>query len=139
MALLSPESRLGEGFWAASGNFLLVHTYDPVIVYYGLGVRFRFEEEFPGNQVVNPGGQYIYQLGVGFAVNDRVTLSTSFLGADIPEFRINGQRLQGSIQEPMRLRFAATIARPRNIVEPFAEIGMTDDASSATVGIIWTY
>jgi hypothetical protein len=37
------------------------------------------------------------------------------------------------------MRFAATIANCGRIVEPFAEIGMTDDAPAASVGITWTF
>lgn len=139
LTLLTPEARLGEGFWALSASILSIHTYDPIILFYGLGARFRFEERFTDNLVVDPGGQYSYQLGVGFAVNEKVTLSGSFLGTYIVESRVNGQRLRGSILEPMRLRFSVTIARGCKIVEPFAEIGMTEDAAAANVGMVWTY
>jgi hypothetical protein len=110
-----------------------------VVLYYGLGARYRFEEEFLGGIVVDPGEEYSYQLGVGFAANSRVTLSTTFLGSYIVEDRINSQRIEGSNLEPLRLRFAVTIQQPCRICEPFATIGMTDDAPGAHVGITWTY
>ncbi len=134
----TPNSRLGEGFFATSLDFLFVHTYDPVVVFYGLGYRHRFDDEFMGNDV-NPGGQFVYQFGMGFAVNEWITLSGSFLGMSISEDRINGQTVEGSIMEPLRLRFSTTISTPSKIVEPFAEIGMTDDAPSARFGVLCTY
>ncbi|MFH1265927.1 MAG: transporter, partial [Planctomycetota bacterium] len=136
---LTPGSALGEGFWALSGNLLFIHTYDPVTLFYGFGVRQRFENEFRGIGLIEPGTQFIYQLGVGFAVNERITLSTAFVGMYITEDRLDHRRLEGSILEPLRLRFAVTAARNRRIIEPFAEIGMTDDAPAATAGIIWTF
>ena len=134
----TPNSRLGEGFFATSLDFLFVHTFDPVVVFYGLGYRHRFDDEFMGNNV-DPGGQFVYQLGMGFAVNEWITLSGSFLGMSISEDRINGQVVEGSLMEPLRLRFSMTISAPNKIIEPFAEIGMTEDAPSARFGVLCTY
>jgi hypothetical protein len=47
--------------------------------------------------------------------------------------------VQGGILEPMQLRFAITCAQECKIVEPFAVIGMTQDAPSGRIGITWTY
>lgn len=140
LLLGSPRDALGEGVWAGSWNLLFIHTYDPVVVFYGLGSRHRVARNFQGVRVA-PGDEYYYQLGLGFAVNESVTLSTSFLGAYITEPKLDGVRVQGLIQEPMRLRFAATIANACrcSIVEPFAEIGMTDDAPAARIGMTFTY
>ena len=134
----TPNSRLGEGFFATSLDFLFVHTFDPVVVFYGLGYRHRFDDKFMGNNV-DPGGQFVYQLGMGFAVNEWITLSGSFLGMSISEDRVNGQVVEGSLMEPLRLRFSATISAPNKIIEPFAEIGMTEDAPSARFGVLCTY
>ncbi len=38
------------------------------------------------------------------------------------------------------MRFSATIARKnKKLLEPFVEIGMTDDAAAGTFGLIQTY
>jgi hypothetical protein len=84
--------------------------------------------------------QYNYTLGTGFAVNERVTLSAQFFGAYINELKADGVRLVGTNQEPMNLRFAATLAKPCNrIVEPFITFGLTPDAVNANFGVTWTY
>ena len=131
---------LGNGFWAVSGNLLWVQTrYDPVVVYYGLGARYQFEHEYFGIEF-QPGMEYNYTLGAGFAVNERCTLSTQFFGAFIEELKANGERVEGTIQEPLNLRVAATLAKPCNrLVEPFCTFGLTDDAISSNIGITWTY
>jgi len=72
-------------------------------------------------------------------VNDKVTLSSSILGTYITDIEINGQRLPNSTLEPIVLRLATTIADCDKIQEPFAEIGVTDDDASATLGWICTY
>ncbi len=138
LTALVPDSRLGEGFWALTGSVLFIHTIDPVILFYGVGMRHRFEREFNGVEF-EAGQEFLYQFGTGFAINPWVTLSGMFIGSYIDENRVNGQRLQGTILEPMRLRFAVTVARGGQIIEPFAEIGMTDDAPRARVGMTVTY
>lgn len=138
LTALVPDSRLGEGFWALTGSVLFIHTIDPVILFYGVGMRHRFEREFNGVEF-EAGQEFLYQFGTGFAINPWVTLSGMFIGSYIDENRVNGQRLQGTILEPMRLRFAVTVARGGHIIEPFAEIGMTDDAPRARVGMTVTY
>lgn len=131
---------LGNGFWAISGNLLWVQTrYDPVVVFYGFGARYQFEREYFGIEFA-PGLEANYTLGTGFAVNERVTLSAQFFGAYIDDLKANGERVEGSNQEPMNLRLAATLAKPCNrLVEPFVTFGLTDDSISANFGITWTY
>ncbi len=141
LGVISPNApSLGNGFWAISGNLLWVQTrYDPVVVYYGFGARYQFEREYLGIEF-QPGTEFNYTLGTGFAVNERVTLSAQFFGSYIEELKANGERVEGTIQEPMNLRLAATLAKPCNrIVEPFVVFGLTDDAISANFGITWTY
>lgn len=141
---LTPNSVLAEGFWGASAQLLFIHTYDPVVVFYGGGYRHRFEEDFfnptlPGQQDVNPGEAVFYQLGVGFGVNEWITLSTSFAGQYISELEVDGDRIEGTILEPVRMRFAVTMNTEHKLIEPFAEIGMTDAAVNARFGVVWTH
>jgi hypothetical protein len=148
---LFPGAQLGEGFYALSASLLCIHTYDPVVIFYGGGYRHRFDDPSMGVDI-DPGEQFFYQLGVGFAVNERITLSASFLGAYVTKIRVNDVLLDGSNQEPMRMRFSVTVLNPdrclpkwrglckvKEIVEPFAEIGMTEDSPDGRFGIVWTY
>jgi hypothetical protein len=142
----APNSRLGEGFWGTTAQLLFIHTLDPCVVFYSAGYNHRFDGSFNLGIEANPGEQFFYQMGVGFAASEKVTLTTSFLGAYVTEDHVlnrnnnlGWRRVQGGINEPMRLRFSATIARPCKIVEPFAEIGMTRDSAAGRFGITWTY
>ncbi len=142
--LQSPEMTLGQGFWGAYWNLIFIHQCDPVILFYGFGSRHylaRDIEDIHGQMITGkPGDQYTYQMGVGFAMNERITLSTAFFGSYITEPLVEGEVLPGAILEPLYLRFAVTIARPpKRIIEPFVELGLTDDAPNARVGITWTF
>ncbi|MBI1249564.1 hypothetical protein GC197_17205 [bacterium] len=131
------QAALANGVWAPSAQLLFIHRYDPIVYFYGIGYRYQFERQFDGVEV-QYGQQITYNLGVGFAVNDRVTLSTTFLGQYQAETEVNGLGVPGTIIEPLRLRFAVTTYRRGKIIEPSVQIGMTNDAAQAIVGITWT-
>jgi len=136
-SLVASSSFLGQGFWDITTNFIAVHTLDPVIFYYGGGYVHRFENNIDG-VTVNPGEEFDYLFGVGFAANSWVTISGTLLGSTITRYGANGVTIPGSDQDPMRFRIAVTVVKDSRICEPFAEIAMTPDAPSR-VGITFTY
>lgn len=139
-AAFSPNGpSLGNGFWRLAGNLLFIQPLDPVTFFYGAGIRGSFEHEYLGVDF-EPGLEYNYTFGLGFAINEKVTLSTQLFGEYQSRLQANGQGLEGSTQEPISLQFAATIARPcERYVEPFIGFGLTEDAVAANFGITWTY
>jgi hypothetical protein len=136
-SLLASNSFLGQGFWDITTNFIAVHTLDPIVFYYGGGYVHRFENSIDGFNV-NPGEEFDYLFGVGFAVNPWATVSGSLLGSAITRYGVNGVSIPGSDQDPIRFRIAVTMVKDSRICEPFAEIAMTPDAPSR-VGIVLTY
>jgi hypothetical protein len=138
-ALATSAPSLGQGFWSISGNVLCIKSYDPIVFFYGVGTEQFIGRDFNGREI-DPGAQWNYRFGVGFAVNDRVTLSTRFQGAYVEEVKVDRQRVFGSNIEPMSLRMAATISKPCNrLVEPFVEFGLTEGAVSSYFGVTWTF
>ncbi len=135
-----PNALLGQGFWYGSWNVLVVHTVDPVVLFYGLGSRHGISREYHGYNIL-PGDQYSYRFGLGFAVNEKVTLSAIVNGSYITEPKLNGRNVEGLALEPISMRFAATVARPTcmRFWEPFVEIGMTSDAPNVRLGMTFTY
>jgi hypothetical protein len=108
-------------------------------VFYGGGVEGFFPHEYIGREFKR-GMEYSYLFGIGFAVNERITLSSRFRGAYIDDLEVDGERILGSNQEPMTLRFAATISKPcKRLVEPFVEFGLTESAVNSYFGISWTF
>jgi hypothetical protein len=139
LALAPTAPSLGQGFWSIAGSLLFIQPYDPVVVFYGLGTEHFISRHYVGVEI-EPGAQYNYQFGVGFAVNERITLSTRFFGAYVEEIKVNGDRRFGTNIEPMTIRLSATISQPCDrLVEPFVEFGITDDAVSSFFGITWTF
>ncbi|MEM8864036.1 MAG: transporter [Planctomycetota bacterium] len=137
-AIAATTPSLGEGFWALSADILRIKVFDPVVVFYGVGCRHQFEREFNGVDI-RPGNEYRLQLGVGFAVNTNITLSTRFNASYLTRTQIEGISIPESMIEPMSVRFAATVFNKGRLVEPFATVGTTEDAPSTRFGCIWTY
>jgi hypothetical protein len=137
---ISPSGpSLGNGFWRLAGNLLFIQPLDPVTFFYGAGIRGSFEHDYVG-VTLEPGLEYNYTFGLGFAINEKVTLSTQLFGEYQSRLQVNGRGIEGTSQEPISLQFAATIARPcERYVEPFIQFGLTEDAAAANIGITWTY
>jgi hypothetical protein len=136
-SLLASNSFLGQGFWDLTTSFIAVHTLDPVVFYYGGGYVHRFENSIDGFNV-NPGEEFDYLFGVGFAMNPWITISGTMIGSTITRYGVNGVTIPGSDQDPIRFRISCTMVKDSRICEPFAEIAMTPDAPSR-VGITFTY
>ena len=134
-----PNTMLGTGFVYAYWNVLFIHTVDPVILFYGFGSRHGLAREYEGFDI-QPGDQYYYRAGIGFAVNEKVTLSSALTGWYITDPHLDGVRIAGLAMEPITLRFAATINRPCDrYIEPFVELGLTPDAPDARLGVTFTF
>lgn len=150
-SLSTPGSSLGQGFWTTTAALTFTRTFDPVVLFGGIGYQWRFEGSFDtptalGQVRVQPGDQAFYRFGVGFAVNPQVTFSAAFRGSYIAETYVNDVRVVGSSREPMQVRLATTIARKRKslrgtvrTIEPFVEFGLTQSALDSVFGIGWTY
>ena len=134
----TPQTSLGQGFWAAFWNVLVVQSFDPVTIFYGVGGRQLFSREVQGS-LIQPGQQFTYQLGAGFAVNERVTLSAAYFGYFITDTYVDHQRLDGSFLEPQYVRLALTVVRDHRIIEPFVLFGTTEDAARSIIGVNVTF
>lgn len=135
--LIITQAGTGNGVWRLGGDLLAIQNLDPVILFYGAGYVYSFEKDFSGYDV-QLGQQFTYNLGLGFAANERLTLSTAFQGSYITKTRVDGRQLANSDLEPLQIRMAATISRCKRIVEPFVTFGLTQTSPSAQLGVIFT-
>ena len=115
-----------------------MRAYDPAVVFYGVGYKHYFARDYLGGEMA-PGEEINYSFGMGFALNDSLTLSTTLLGSYQTEMRFDGAGLPGTSMEPLSLRLALTaVMSRRRIIEPFVRFGLTSDAPDAHIGIIVT-
>jgi hypothetical protein len=132
------QGGLGSGFGSLGGQLTFIHTYDPFVVYWGGGYNHYFAGHIEGIPV-QLGDQFSYQLGTGFAINDRVTLSSGLIGAYILGTEVNDRLIKNTQQEPLRFRSAVTLLRNKKIIEPFVEIGLTQTSPAFRTGVTWTF
>jgi hypothetical protein len=133
------NASLGSGFWQSTVNVNFITAVDPAVWFWGVGYTHEFAAEHVG-QEFQPGEILFYQFGVGYAINDCITLSSTFRGQFQGEWKANGTTLPGSSLEPFTLRFAATSTVWTNqICEPFVQLGLDSDAPQVDFGILWTH
>lgn len=94
---------LGTGHWAANVGLQFVKTEDPVAIFGGVGYTHHFARNGLGKRM-QPGGSFGYNLGLSFAINDRVSISGEFIGSAQRATREDGVRVVGTDSEPMQFR-----------------------------------
>jgi hypothetical protein len=144
-SLDDPSIALGRGFYSFTTGLTFTRTFDPLVFFSGFGYQHNFEASFSGVGNLDPGDGGFYRLGVGYAVNSNVSLSTAFTGSFLANAQVNDVRLGGTSREPLSLRIAATIVnkkksvRKARTIEPFVNLGLNEDATDTILGVSWTY
>jgi hypothetical protein len=144
-----PGVALGSGYWTLSSGVVFIRTIDPIAAFVGLNYTNTFETMLE-NLDLQPGNIFSYRFGIGYAINSRVTISSSFNGAYVSELEVGGRLIPGSAREPLTVRLAATILSKgpslvgsskgkRKTTEPFITMGVTDAAPDTSFGLRWTY
>lgn len=145
-----PGINLGNGFWMVNVGFTVVKQIDPVAFFGGLTYVKTFDTNLSESIRLTPGDLIAYRFGVGYAINSRVSLSTSFDGSFIGELKVNDRIIPGSAREPFALRLAATLQsdQPKSArqekrlprtTEPFVRFGLSEAAPNLGFGVRLTY
>ncbi|WP_254512668.1 transporter [Anatilimnocola floriformis] len=137
--LTTNQAALGSGFCTLSFNTTVVRTYDPVVLFASLGYSHQFASEFQ-NINVQPGELFNGSFGLGFAVNDDITLSTQLQTVVQLDFGILGKRVPDTGLESSLLRHSIVHRLcEKQFVEFFLIHGITDDAPRMSVGVLRTH
>lgn len=126
---------IGGGRWETSATLTFVRTFDPAVLFGSIGYTHLFDADIRG--VEYSGGSGIdYSFGLGFAINDQITLSGQFFGAYQNEVDVNNRTIPLSSREPMSLRSSLTYRFSRNqYIEPSIIYGINDDATDTVIGL----
>lgn len=132
------DPALGIGFWGVSASVSAVKSYDPAVLFGSVGYAHFFSRSFFGNNI-QLGELVSYAFGMGWAVNNDVTMSTALIGSYQFDTSVNGVRSPRTSSEPIALRMAVTGSMFKcHIVEPFVRLGLTDSAADVNFGVIIT-
>lgn len=137
--IVGTENRADVGLdidsWNVGGAVTLVKTVDPVVFFVQAGYTKTFSDDG-----IDPGDQFPYAFGLGFSLNDRISVRTAMSGIYVDNLQIDGQSIEGSDLEINSLTFAVTGQLSRNVfIEPFVGFGLTEDATDYTVGLSLLY
>ena len=140
----------GSGLWAASLGVSAIKTVDPAILFANFGVIHNFARDFSDIStrvgVVQPGGVDLrsgitWGVGVGFAVNERMSMSFSFnqLLQQAARTRASGgpwQKVIGSDANAATFNFGLTYAlgNKANLVTNVG-VGLTPDAPDFSISV----
>lgn len=128
---------LGSGFWSISANLNAVKSYDPVVLFGGIGYRHEFENEFDG-LIITPGETFSYSFGMGMSLNDDLAVSAELFGEFTSAALVNDVGIPNSTAEPILLQFSITRRKCSDqSVQPFVAFGLTEDAPDVFLGVFF--
>lgn len=121
----------GSGDQSVSAKLTFVKTIDPVIFFLDFGYELTFEQDG-----IDRGDPIFFRFGTGFSLNDRVSYNLQFIAQRSEETSIDGVGLEGSRSKIGSLQLGVTTQMTRNVfVEPFVNVGLTDDATDMVFGV----
>ena len=125
------EPLLGTGHWSVGATIGLVKTFDPVVLFGRVGYAASL-----GDGADDPGDVVAYQFGIGYSLNDRVSLTTQLTGAVV----VDGANVQDTNREIISLQFSVTMRVTKHLfMEPFVAVGLTQAARDVIVGVSVPY
>lgn len=143
----------GSGIWSISNGLSFVKTTDPAIIFANIGYTYNIEQSFDdigsssGNQPgkIKLGDSIYYGVGMAFALNERMSLSTSFaqrfsLESEIKNDGESWQEVVGSDGNSATFNTSFTYAiTDKQSMTASLGIGLTPDAPDLSVGLKFPY
>jgi len=137
-SLNSENLGLGSGHWSLSLGLAMIKFCDPVVVYGGLAHTYLFEKSYNGRKI-QPGGIIVYNLGMAFAINDRMTLGKQVIGSYEATMQIDSEEVLFSSSEPIMLKSSLTYALSKNaFIEPSVLFGLNNDAGNVAFNLSYS-
>lgn len=128
----------GSGHWAVKPGISFVRTVDPAIIYGGVDYQYSFERNIDGYDI-KPGDGIIGYLGLGFALNEKLSLGSRVSAAHYSELTADGVTIKGSDYDPIDLSFTFSYrAWESFVISPHITFGLNDDSGAPAVGVRFT-
>jgi len=125
----------GSGHWSIAPGLVFVRTVDPAILFGGVSYRHFFANTF-GEYRVEPGWVMSSYMGVGFGLNEKLSLGARMSYSYSANMKVNKKTIFGSDADPMDLSFNASYRLSDNwVVSPQVTLGLNPDAGSPALGI----
>jgi hypothetical protein len=129
------ELATGSGFWGFSSGFSMVKTLDPAVLFLSGSYYWNIEEDVGhGIGKIDPGDTFEYNMGLAFALNERLALSFSHQHRITNRSKVEGSSLERSDGNASSLFVGGNWVLSNYTSINFSlGIGVTEDAPDLTV------
>lgn len=125
----------GSGHWSLAPGIAFVRSSDPAMLFGGLSYRWSRERRIDGYRV-QPGPGLSGYLGLGLALNDKLSVGTRVSFSHYRNLRVDGQTIAGSGKDPLDLSLSASYrAFEHWTISPQVSFGLNDEAGPAYVSL----
>ncbi len=121
----------GNGHWVADVGLNFIRSTEPAILFGGISAGYIFSTTEHAVKY-KYGWKADYHFGLGFAINDTLSVSSVLQGGYRPPRLIDGDSYNTFSQDPLNLSFSMAYRLNSNIVvEPSVGFGLNEDAGSS--------
>lgn len=125
----------GSGHWSLAPGIAFVRSSDPAMLFGGLNYRWSLERRIDAYRV-QPGAGLAGYLGLGLALNDKLSVGTRVSFSHYRNLRVDGQTIAGSGKDPLDLSLSASYrAFEQWTISPQVSFGLNDEAGPAYVSL----
>jgi hypothetical protein len=122
---------LGGGFQELTGSISLTKRQDPLAFVGGAAYQAAFE-----HNDIDPGDTLAFSIGTFLAASPNTSLRVVLNQSFIDEFKLTGQKIDGSDQVQSSLTFGASAILGRNVLlDSAVGVGLTDDSPDYSVSV----
>lgn len=123
------ELPLGTGHWESTLGLTACKTIDPCVIFANIRYTLTWaRNEF--NKRIDPGDIFEYTIGLGYAINDKLTISGEVSGALIGKDKEAGEKITNSEANITSLLLGATyLLNSKLNLELITSFGLTDDST----------
>ncbi len=127
----------GTGFWGLRSGFTLLKVSDPAVLFLSAGYFYHHKsDDVRGFDKVDPPDSVDLGMGMAYALNPFLSITTRFAGSFTEKTQVNGLEIDGSDSVSAALGLGVTYAiSNRTSLDISAEFGLTEDAPDFTLRV----
>lgn len=125
----------GTGHWSIAPGLAFVRSTDPAILFGGINYQYFFADKVDGYNV-QPGWIINSYAGVGFALNEKLSLGTRVSYSYVSNMKADPETIYGSDSDPMDISLNASYRLSRDwVVSPGVTFGLNNDSGPAALSL----
>ena len=125
----------GSGHWSIAPGLAFVRTTDPAIIFGGFSYQYFFADNIDGYNV-QPGWVLNSYFGVGFALNEKLSLGSRLSYAYSSNMKADHETIYGSDSDPMDLSLNLSYrVSDQWVVSPQVTFGINDDSGPTALSM----